>query len=152
MTKMDADSLLELRKKAQAAVADMPDGELKLKAFELILDRLLTAEDASAVGEGGAGKRVSKGKGRRAAKSTKSGATVGVVSDSTPARILALKADGYFKEERGIGEIQDELRTRGWIYDVTALSAPLMRLLHEGELRRRKASDGNKTIFKYFNP
>lgn len=152
MTRMDAGSLLELRKKAQAAVADMPDGDLKLKAFELILNRLLAAEDAATATERGAGKRVSKGEGRRAAKSTKSGATVGVVSDSTPARILSLKADGYFKEERGIGEIQDELRTRGWIYDVTALSAPLMRLLHEGELRRRKAPDGNKTIFKYFNP
>lgn len=38
------DKLKELRKKAQEAVADMPDGELKTKAFEIFLQHLLASE------------------------------------------------------------------------------------------------------------
>lgn len=39
---MDTKTLLELRKKAEKAVADMSDGPLKVKAFEVILANLLT--------------------------------------------------------------------------------------------------------------
>ena len=38
---MDAKRLIDLRKAAERAVAEMPDGELKVKAFEVILAHLL---------------------------------------------------------------------------------------------------------------
>ena len=39
---MDAKKLIELRKQAEKAVEDMQDGEFKLKAFEVILNHLLS--------------------------------------------------------------------------------------------------------------
>src|SRR5437899_12357696 len=68
----------------------------------------------------------------------------GVVPHSVPARILTLKTEGFFAEQRGIGEIRDELQTHGWRYKVTALSGPLMRLVRERELRRSKVDDDGK--------
>jgi hypothetical protein len=148
---MDTNSLMEARKKAELAVADMPDGALKLKAFELILNRLLSAPEDVAPS------RQDRAKGhRRAMKLSESNSTSGTQADtpplSAPARVLELKRDGFFDEQRGIGEIRDELQTHGWRYDITALSGPLMKLVRARELRRAKVTDGNKTIYKYFNP
>ena len=38
------EKLKQIRDKAQEAVTDMPDGELKTKAFEVILQHLLSTE------------------------------------------------------------------------------------------------------------
>jgi len=92
-------------------------------------------------------------KGRSLLKSKSRGETsAGSISGSAPARILELKNEGFFDRGPGIGEIRDELQTHGWMYDVTALSGPLMKLVRAGELRRKKVQDGNKTIYKYYKP
>lgn len=151
---MDEKTLTEARKKAERAVADMPEGDLKLKAFELILTRLLSASGDVALSDGG-GERRSKGHRRtrpRAGSPSSDAGAVDAPPVSTPTRILELKKEGFFKEERSISEIQDELRTHGWRYETTALSGPLIGLVQVRELRRAKGQDGNKTIYKYFNP
>jgi hypothetical protein len=38
---MDTKKLVALRKEAEKAIAEMPDGDLKVKAFEVILGHLL---------------------------------------------------------------------------------------------------------------
>jgi hypothetical protein len=147
---MDTNSLIEARKKAEAAVAEMPEGELRVEAFKLILNRLLSGGDSSeppprarSSGRRGAGE---------ARRKTGEGPNEDAVPRSAPARVLALKAEGFFKEQRGIGEIRDELQTHGWRYDVTALSGTLIGLVQRRELRRLKVDDGSKTTYKYFNP
>lgn len=147
---MDANSLIEARKKAELAVAEMPEGELKIEAFKLILNRLLS-DGGSAVSERKG--RSSRYRGKNQNRNTSSEAHEGVaIPRSAPARILELKAEGFFDEQRGISEIRDELQTHGWRYDVTALSGTLMKLVRQRELRRSKVDDGNKTTYKYFNP
>jgi len=146
---MDANSVIEARKKAEHAVADMAEGELKLIAFEIILKRLLSVSEEGVPDVPGHGKRR-----HRARSGHKSGqeTQADVAPVSAPTRILELKNQGFFDEERGIGEIRDELQTHGWRYDVTALSGPLMKLVRARELRRVKVDDGSKTVYKYFNP
>jgi hypothetical protein len=65
---------------------------------------------------------------------------------------LQLKAEGFFDNQRGIGEIRRELQTHGWRYPLTALSGTLMKLVRARELRRERVNDGHKTAYKYFNP
>ena len=50
---LTAEKLKEVRKKAQDAVADMPDGELKTKAFEVFLQHLLGSESPRKLSEKG---------------------------------------------------------------------------------------------------
>jgi hypothetical protein len=146
---MDAKELIEARKKAEAAVAEMPEGELRLEAFKIILNRLLSG------GEGSSPERSERAKGHRERAAKRKAANeenADVIPRSAPARILALKAEGFFDEQRGIGEIREELQTHGWRYEVTALSGALMSLVQKRELRRSKVEDGSKTTYKYFNP
>src|SRR6266581_9319050 len=132
---MDEKTLTEARKKAERAVADMADGDLKLKAFELILSRLLVASDDAPSQPG----HEPKSKARRNV-ATRNGSpaegTVETVPATAPSRILSLKREGFFNEERSITEIQEALQTRGWRYVTTALSGPLMNLVQARELRR----------------
>jgi hypothetical protein len=141
--------LIAARKKAEEAVEGMADGELKVEAFKIILHRLL-AGTASSVAE-----TKSRRRGRQSAKRDSVAATMGqenAVPRSAPERILALKAEGFFKEQRGISDVRDELQTHGWRYHITALSGTLIGLVQRRELRRLKVEDGNKTTYKYFNP
>ena len=147
---MDTKSIIEARKKAEAAVAEMPEGELRVEAFKLILNRLLSG------GESAEPPRKSRAATRRHASTQGSKAAENHAEDfvprSAPERIRALKAEGFFDKERGIAEIRDELQIHGWRYDVTALSGTLIGLVQRRELRRSKVDDGKKTTYKYFNP
>jgi hypothetical protein len=150
MTDMDTKAIIEARKKAEAAVAEMPEGELRVEAFKLILNRLLSGGERTDP----AGKSLPAT--RRHANARESKATENQAEDlvprSAPQRILALKAEGFFEKERGIGEVREELQTHGWRYDVTALSGALIGLVQRRDLRRLKVDDGKKTAYKYFNP
>jgi hypothetical protein len=150
MTEMDTKAIIEARKKAEAAVEEMPEGELRVEAFKLILNRLLSG------GEGSEPTRESRQATRRHASAHESKAAENQAEDFVPRsateRILALKAERFFEKERGIGEVREELQTHGWRYDVTALSGTLMGLVQRRELRRSKVVNGKKTTYKYFNP
>jgi hypothetical protein len=119
----------------------MPEGELKVKAFEVILNNLLrSGEDETAVGPA-APAVISPRKGMPTARAA---------AASTRDRILVLKAEGFFSKSRTIGEVRDQLATRGWLYPLSSLSGPL-QLLASDELRRQKVSDGGKKVWKYSN-
>jgi len=141
---MDQRDLIEARRQAQKAVSDMTDGDLKLKAFEVILNHLLESSKVGSserrVQDGGPTDSDEKRAGR-------SGQPTSVAE-----RILALRNQGFFKQLRGIGDVREGLGAHGWHYPVTALSGALQQLVRRSELRRQKAPEGKKRVWKYSNP
>ncbi len=140
---MDAKELVELRKQAERAVADMPDGELKLKAFEVMLSYLLGGSKAGApaIPE----EPVVQGRKIPQAKESKQASTL-------VGRILVLRDEGYFKSLRALGEVRDELKAHGWHYPLTTLSGTMQTLTQRRELRRLQSPHGKKKVYKYSNP
>ena len=138
---MDAKKLVEIRRQAEKAVADMADGEVKVKAFEVILNHLLQGDDTSHA-ESDDTKKDPKAK--RDTKDTPE-RTIG-------GRILVLRNEGFFKNQKTIGETREELRVHGWHYPLTTLSGTLQGLVRRRELRREWGKQGNKKILKYSNP
>jgi len=138
---MDAKQLIELRKQAEKAVAEMPSGEMKVKAFEVILSHLLSGSKAPAGRAPVVETKTSK----------KSKATT-AQTKSTPGRILVLRDEGFFNTQRTISEVREELGAHGWHYPLTTLSGTLQALVRKQELRRIRATAGKKKIWKYSNP
>jgi hypothetical protein len=135
--------LVELRKEAEQSVSDMKDGPLKVKAFETILEHLL-ALNADEV----APQTAAKPKAQQ-----KSQTTTTNNPETAPDRILSLKEAGFFKSQRSIAEIRQELRRNGWNYEVTSLSGPLQSLVSKRALRRENVEGENgKKAWKYSNP
>jgi hypothetical protein len=134
------DQLRELRKKAEEAVAEMPDGELKTKAFEVILEHLLSTRIIPP--------QLQPSEKRYVKKESRSSQDLG----TTKSRMLLLKDEGFFTVPRSLAEVKDELSAHGWIHPQTALSGPLQALVRERRLRRIKDQAGKKKVWKYVNP
>src|SRR2546422_11490195 len=134
---MDEKSLKDARLKAERVVADMPEGDLKLKAFEVTLSHLL-ASDGAVEGR--------KSKGSKKAPSTPSQA------NTLSERILMLQAEGIFNTPQVIGAVREGLQVYGWHYPVTTLSGTLQALVQKRKLRRERVKDNNKVVWKYSNP
>jgi len=137
-------SLVEIRKQAEQAVHGMADGDLKVKAFETILNHLLS---------GNAGGPAASVAGADAKASPKQKGTAPKAPKSFGERVLSLKADGFFTEQRSIAEIRQELKKNGWHYPVTSMSGPLQSLVQKKSLRRERVDEkeGRKG-WKYSNP
>lgn len=142
---MKTKKLIQLRQEAQNAVFDMEEGELKIKAFEILLTHLLNSEEPlDSAKEGGlvATTREDQKLSKKASNSV----------TSKTGRILMLKNEDYFRELRTISEVREELASRGWHYPLSALSGPLQELVQRRELRRQKMQHGKKRVWKYSNP
>ncbi len=139
---MDPKKLIELRKQAEHAVSEMPDGELKVKAFEVILSHLLADGPPRPVPKSTQAEVDASAAGRREGKSAR----------SINSRILVLRDEGYFKTQKAIGEVREELKAHGWHYPLTTLSGRLQALVQQRQLRRERVSQGKKKIWKYSNP
>jgi hypothetical protein len=137
-----AKKLIELRKQAEKSVTDMPEGELKLKAFEVILTHLLSSGKADVATPPASG-----------AKAKAEAAEVAdMEAKSTAGRILVLKNEGFFKSPKSIGQVREELQAHGWHYPVATLSGELMGLVQKRKLRRQRGKLGNKSVWLYTNP
>jgi hypothetical protein len=134
---MSALNLVGARKRAEAAVADMNDGPLKVKAFEVILSSLL-ADEA----------RVPAAKAAR----VKTDDVRTSPPSSLPDRINLLAEEGFFVQPRSLADIQGKLAEHGWHYPQTNLSTPLIRLVRQRTLRRLQLAVGNKRVWKYTLP
>lgn len=135
--------LIEAREQAEEAVAEMRDGDLKVRAFETILSHLLSA------GVGGNNFEPAPGAVR---SNTKAKTPMKASPKTTPERILFLKTEGFFNSQRSIAEIRSELKKSGWHYAVTALSGPLQSLVQKHDLRRENVDDGGgRKGWKYSN-
>ena len=139
---MDAKRLIALRVQAERAVSNMPDGELKLKAFEVILHHLLS----------GPGESTGSKPGETPSNAKTKLHPEGTAAKSISGRILVLKDEEFFKTQKTIGEVREELKAHGWHYPLTTLSGRMQKLVQQHELRRERAKQGNKNIWKYSNP
>jgi len=144
------DVLLQARKRAEAAVSDMPDPDLRTAAFQVILKHLLDQLFTSATPDIASAPRPHGPAQARQSADTQQQASN--LPRSVGTRILVLRDQGFFEGGRGIGEIRDELQARGWMYDLTAISGPLMKLVRRRHLRRVQSTNGKRKTFRYFNP
>lgn len=71
--------------------------------------------------------------------------------ETAPDRILGLREEGFFKQQRSLSEVRGELGTRGWHYELTALSGVMQGLVQSRDLRRVRAKAGNREVWKYSN-
>jgi hypothetical protein len=129
--------LVSLRKKAENAVADMTDGPLKIKAFEVILGSLLATPSPHQASQS-------------VARPVQTAPTE--APSSIAARISLLADEAFFSQPRSLGEIQDSLAQHGWHYPQSNLSTPLIRLVRQRRLRRLQLAEGNKKVWKYSLP
>ncbi len=145
---MEFASMVEARRRAEEAVSGMADGALKVKAFEVFLARILDAEDGRA--GGGAGSPAADRNGKAVPLKQKRPRMS--VPESASERVLALRDEGFFGSQRGLGEALVELKNHGWVYPITSLSGTLQGLVQKGELRRMLVKDGKKRVYKYVAP
>jgi hypothetical protein len=139
---MDAKKIIELRKQAEKAVADMQDGEFKLKAFEVILNHFLSPGKPESTSESSTAPKAG----------TKRQRSIDKEAESTAGRILVLKDEGFMSSPKSISQIRAELQAHGWHYPVTALSGELMKIVQKRNLRRQKGKVGKRTVWLYTNP
>jgi hypothetical protein len=130
---MDAKKLVELRRQAEKAVADMSDGELKVKAFEVMLAHLMGGLEVTPG-------RLTETQNEPKAKARKEGTP----ARSIGGRILVLQDEGFFKNQKTIGEVREELRAHGWHYPLTTLSGRLQALVQQRKLEEKEPSRATK--------
>jgi hypothetical protein len=131
---VNLDSIIEARRLAEAAVAEMPDGPPKIAALQTILASLLERSG------GATPKALTQSDGPALRPSQETGPR---------GRILSLTGEGFFAEPRSLPEIQEALAQRGWHYPQQNLGTPLTRLVRDHSLRRLRAKDGTKKLWKY---
>jgi hypothetical protein len=142
---MDTETIVIARKQAEETVADMAEGPLKTKAFEVILHKLLEKETLGA-------SRANIRELESASADPITGGQDQKVPDSCPDRIVCLREEGFFNTRKTLSEIRNELQMHGWIYPVTSLSGPLQRLVQRRELRRMASQDSKKGSYTYVAP
>ena len=135
---MKQEFIVQVRKTAEAAVNDMPEGPMKIAAFQTILAQLLQRD-----GDGGNFAQQTATVGKR-----KPGAGG---SSGTTSRLSGLVSEGVFAQQRSLAEIRHILAERGWHYRLEDLGTPVTRLVRQKQLRRTQVADGRKKIWKYSN-
>jgi len=129
-----------LVRQAEAAVGTMKDAELRKIAFEKILSRLM--------GDG-----LAPSNRQPACPETTKARTVtytGKVRTEKASRggpiacIQELVNEGFFNQQRTMGDLKTELANRGRHFPRTSLSAPLQRLTQGRVLRRQKLPKGDE--------
>lgn len=127
---------------AEEAVKIMTDPALKSVAFQTILDSLLGKKNIS----------------------SKQSENESLVEQSEPktkpknptglkGRIVTLIEDGFFRDQKTIGQVRKQLEAYGWFHKLEDLSPTLLRLVQEKALRRVKEPEkkGGKLVWKYSN-
>lgn len=133
---MDRDVIVSARRQAEAAVADMAEGALKIKAFEVVLQHLLSAGKDKRVGD----------RPRAALREGKNHSPTSIAG-----RILTLQEEGFFSQPRTIADIKAELGNHGWHIPLTTLSGRLQGLVQHRRLRRERVDVRGKKQWRYSN-
>ncbi|MGJ5175941.1 hypothetical protein ACQR16_17200 [Bradyrhizobium oligotrophicum] len=128
---------------AEKAVAGVKDPELKRIAFQKVLDELLA----------GGGSSTPSSRRTQAPRTGHRPTSKGAKAATGPkAYILEMVEDAFFKKQKTMGEVKDELENRGHHIPRTSLSGPLQALCKEKVLRRQKTGgSGSKKTFAYSN-
>jgi hypothetical protein len=143
------EELESARKTAERAVEGMSDGPLKIKAFEVILERILP--EPLSMGTAGLESASSTGKSIRKIKEP-AAAVPSRVPRTCTERVLSLRGEGFFDQPRGLSDIRDGLGDRGWVYPLTSLSGTVQGLVQKRALRRTLVREGKKKSYRYVNP
>jgi len=133
---MSEDFLVRTRKRAEQAVAGMPEGPLKIAAFQTILAKLLADADSAEEAE-------------RPPTNAPSGTKR--QPRTLIERILVIKSEGFFKLQRSLSDAREALGSRGWHYPLTTLSGAMQALVRRRELRRERVIAGKKRVWMYSN-
>ncbi len=137
--------LTAIREAAEKVVEGMPDGPMKVKAFEMAFLRL---QDAGT--EGASKKRRSRSKAGGGRKEKEPTPKRRRSSSGPQGHLRELIEEGFFDDWRSIPEIQEQLRTRGHNYEQEDLSKPLIRLTRAKALRReRRQREGQRNMWAY---
>jgi hypothetical protein len=118
----------------------MPDGSLKVAAFQTILQELLQRQRGVS---GAATASPAPAQTNRKRSSSLSSGTTG--------RIEGLIADGIFGQQRSLTEIRQILAEHGWHYAPEDLGTPLARLVQRKRLRRVRVAESGKKTWRYSN-
>ena len=124
---VDVERLKKIRKDAEAAVSDMPAGDLKTKAFEVILQQLMVG-----------GAKLSSEAISRIVKRPKRRMGGQTLANGPKAQIMRLHEEKFFSQPRSLQDAQKKLRERGFRYPVTTTSVVLMRMTQQRILRRTR--------------
>jgi len=128
----------EILAQAEKAVAGVKDPELRRAAFEKILDRLLGHTSTSQT----SGKKTAKAAAAFPTRTKTKGGPTRYVEE--------LIEDAFFKQQRSLAQVKDELANRGHHVPQTSLSGPLQKLCQTKRLRReRLKADGDKITYCY---
>jgi hypothetical protein len=129
--------LVLARKKAEKAVEDMAEGQLKVAAFQTILERLLSDSRSFTEPTPRLPHKVQEVK--------------AVPPNTSIGRILSIKSEEFFKTQRSLAEVKTALGSRGWHYALSSLSGSMQTLVQKRHLRRERVNVGGKTVWKYSN-
>jgi hypothetical protein len=137
---METKELQKVLGDAQKAVDGISDKDMKLKAFEVILEFLLKS------------KRLTVLEGTPTSAQRRTPTVKSTSSLSTTDRLLLLRDEGFFVTPRTLAEVKEELQRHAWHYPITSLSGPIASLVSKREMRRVREREGKKSIWKYTNP
>ncbi len=132
--------LVARRKAAEKVVEGMPDGPMKVKAFEMAFQDLQAPVTADRR------KRSRRAPREPAAKSEQTAPKRRKASTGPQGQIRDLVDERYFASPRSLPDIVQQLRVAGLIYKQAKLSTPLRRLTQAKVLRRKQVEreDGRK--------
>ncbi len=130
--------------RAEEAVGAVTDTELKLIAFQKVLEDLLSAaEDREAV---------SIAQDRRHAVTPRSSRSPSKGKGGPAVYLQDLIDEGFFSKPKAISQVKAELENRGHHVPLTSLSGPLQKHCQARRLRRQKIkTPGKKETFSYSN-
>jgi len=129
--------LIKAREMAEAAVADMPEGQFKMATYQTILAQLVQhalVHDSRELKRESVQPSVTKRK-----------------PSGTTSRVLSLIDDGFFDQPRSLAEIRETLANRGFHYRLEDLGTPLTRMVQRKHLRRSQATLRGKQVWHYSN-
>jgi hypothetical protein len=137
MTDQQIEDVLQ---RAQALSAKI-DIDFRKIAFEAIVNSLLMSSASGNTGH--------------ASAPTKSKRSSGSVAHKHPVtlgdRILSLRSDNFFAEQRGLNDVRDELKKSAWHHSMPAIGTAIAILVRRKELRREKVKKDQKTKWLYSN-
>jgi len=135
---MKKDELARAVAIAEAAVRQMPEGAMKVAAFQTILQELLQRQRADSTTEA-----------PPAAPEAHRKRTAAAPATGTTSRLMSLMDEGFFNQQRSLLEIRQVLAERGWHYKPEDIGTPVTRLVRQKHLRRVRVAEGGKKLWRY---
>ena len=136
---MERDELAGAVTAAEGAVRKLPEGAMKIAAFQTILQELLQRQRAG----------TASGPSPVAQEAAPRKRSAALPSTGTTGRLIGLMEENFFSQQRSLPEIRQVLSERGWHYKPEDLGTPVTRLVRQKRLRRVRVAEGGKKLWRY---